>query len=273
MSPLPRVVNQGATQRPAAVTRGEAEMRRDISRLLAIGGINGAVEPLNRVLDGLDEERVGAVAVVGNIGAAERRPETYRAIFKTLGRSGRPAYWVPGPGDAPFRDYLRESANMEVVYPQLHGLHGTVALGPGHVLFAGMGGEIADDPDADRSEESSLRYPGWEAEYRLKTIREFKDYPMVFLFTSPPAYKGGREPGSAALTELIKTYRPRVAIVAGDGVAEGWVAKTLVVCPGRLDRGQYAFVDLDDLSVEVGTVAEQPWPERLDNRKETSRGT
>jgi hypothetical protein len=218
-------------------------MRRDISRLLAIGGINGAVEPLNRLLDGLDDEHVGAVTVVGNIGAASK-PETYRAIFKTLGRAGRPSYWVPGPGDAPFRDYLRESANMEVIYPQLHGLHGTVALGPGPMLFAGMGGEIVDDPDTDRSEESSLRYPGWEAEYRLKTIREFKDYPKVFLFTSQPAYRRGHG-------------RPRVAVVAGDGAAEGWVAKTLVVCPGRLDRGQYALVDLDDLSVEVGTVAEQ----------------
>jgi hypothetical protein len=49
-------------------------MRRDISRLLAVGGINGAVEPIGRLLDGLDEEHAGAVAVVANIGAAGRKP-------------------------------------------------------------------------------------------------------------------------------------------------------------------------------------------------------
>jgi uncharacterized protein len=232
-------------------------MTRDARTLLAVGGINGAVESLERVLDQLTEKPVVAVAAIGDLGAPWSKPDTYRAIFKALGRAQIPAFWVPGPMDAPLGDYLRESYNMETVYPHLHGVHGTVALGPGQLLFAGIGGEIVDDPDAIRAEEALLRYPSWEAEYRLKTIREFKEHQKVFLFTTRPAHKGLREPGSEALAELIKTYSPRLAVVAGEGVSEERLAKTLVVCPGRLDRGQYALIDLHDLSIEVGTVAEQ----------------
>jgi hypothetical protein len=143
-----------------------------------------------------------------------------------------------------------------LVYPHLHGVHGTFAIGPSHVLFAGMGGEIVDDPDAIRVEEAGLRYPAWEVEYRLKAIRELKDYQKVFLFTTQPAHKGLHGGGSEVLAELINTYRPRVAVVAGDGVAEARLGKTLVVCPGRLEHGQYALIDLHDLEVEPRTLAE-----------------
>ena len=231
-------------------------MNRDVRKLLAVGGINGAVERLVQLLAELKERPVAAVVVVGDLGAPWSKADTYRAIFKALGRAETPAYWVPGPTDAPLGDYLRESYNIETVYPHLHGLHGTVALGPGQVLFAGMGGEIVDDPSAIRIEEALLRYPAWEAEYRLKVIREFKEHPKVFLFTTMPAHKGLRERGSEAVAELIKTYNPRLAIVAGEGVAEERLAKTIVVCPGRLDQGQFALIDLKDRSVEVGTVAE-----------------
>ena len=37
---------------------------------------------------------------------------------------------------------------MELVYPHLNGVHGTFAIGPSHVLFAGMGGEIVDEPES-----------------------------------------------------------------------------------------------------------------------------
>lgn len=232
-------------------------MGRDVRKLLAVGGISGAVEPLELLLGELTETPVDVVAVVGDLGAPWSKPDTYRTIFKTLGRVEKPTFWVPGPTDAPLRDYLRESYNMEIAYPHLHGVHGTVALAPGPVLFAGIGGEIVDDPEAIRGEEAVLRYPGWEVEYRLKIIREFKDHPSVFLFTTRPAHKGLREPGSEAVAELIKTYSPRLAIVAGEGVTEERLAKTLVVSPGRLDRGQYAMIDLHDLTVEVGTVAAQ----------------
>jgi hypothetical protein len=134
-------------------------------------------------------------------------------------------------------------------------VHGTVALAPNDVLFAGMGGEISDDPETIRAEEEFLRYPGWEVEYRLKVIREFYPREQVFLFATPPAHKGLREPGSAVLAELIKTYNPRLAVVGGAEPTQKELGRTLVVCPGRLENGHYAVVDLRARSVAAATLA------------------
>lgn len=120
-----------------------------------------------------------------------------------------------------------------------------------------MGGEIVDDPDAEREEQQALRYPAWEVEYRLKVLRELAhDYQKVFLFTTVPAHKGLRRPGSEMLAELIKTYSPRVALVAGgEGVRKEMLANTLVVVPGSLARGEYAVVDVQDRTVKPAMLA------------------
>lgn len=235
-------------------------MTRRIRTVLAIAAVGGAVESLQRLLAELPEEDVDAVAVVGDLSAPWSKSDTYRAILRALGESRRPAYWVPGPMDAPLRGYLQESANMEIVFPQLRSVHGTVAVAPGSILFAGMGGEIVDDPDAMRAEEALLRYPGWEVEYRLKIVREFEELQHVFLFATPPAHKGLGEPGSTVLAELIKTYRPRLAIVGGGRALGERLGRTLVVCPGRFDEGSYAFVDLGSLSVQSETLSRDAEP-------------
>jgi uncharacterized protein len=232
-------------------------MAQGVRKLVAVAGIGGEVDSLEQLFGEISERGADAIAVVGDLGAPWSKADTYRTIFRALGEADRPTFWVPGPTDAPLRDYLRESYNMEIAYPFLRGVHGTVALGPGDVLFAGMGGEIADDPETIRAEEALIRYPGWEVEYRLKVIREFDSHEQVFLFTTPPAHKGLREPGSEVLAELIKTYNPRLAIVGGEEPAQEELARTLVVCPGRLDHGHYAIVDLGTRSVEAATLAQQ----------------
>jgi uncharacterized protein len=232
-------------------------MAQGVRKLVAVAGIGGEVESLEQLFGEMSERGADAVAVVGDLGAPWSKANRYRAIFRALGEGERPTFWVPGPTDAPLRDYLRESYNMEIACPVLHGVHGTVALGPGDVLFTGMGGEIADDPETIRAEEALVRYPGWEVEYRLKVVREFDAHEQVFLFATPPAHKGLREPGSEVLAELIKTYNPRLAIVGGEEPAQEELARTLVVCPGRLDHGHYAVVDLRTRSVEAATLAQE----------------
>jgi len=232
-------------------------MARGVHKLLAVAGIGGEVEPLEQLLGDVPQSGADAVAVLGDLGAPWSKADTYRAIFRMLGEAGLPTFWVPGSADAPLADYLRESYNMEIVFAHLHGVHGTAALGPGDVLFAGMGGEVSDDPETVRVEEAHLRYPGWEVEYRLKVVREFDAREQIFLFTTPPAHKGLGEPGSEVLAELIKTYNPRLAIVAGAEPAQKELGRTLVVSPGRLDQGHYALVDLRGRSVERATLAGQ----------------
>jgi uncharacterized protein len=229
-------------------------MTKHIRRVLAVGGINGDAGLLEGLFDELGAEPIDAVAVVGDLGAPWSKADTYRALFKALGHADAAAFWIPGPNDAPLGDYLRESYNMEIAYPNLRGVHGTAAIGPDHVLFAGIGGEIRDDPETLRIEEALIRYPGWEAEYCLKVVGEFKEYPKVFLFTTRPAHKGLHESGSEVLAELINTYRPHLVVTAGDEPSEELLGTSLVVSPGRLDHGSYALIDFHDSAVEFGTV-------------------
>jgi Icc-related predicted phosphoesterase len=225
--------------------------------LLTVGEIRGEVDQLDRLLELLPEIGAEAIVVVGDLAAPWSGADVYRSIFRALGESDLPTFWVPGATDAPIRDYLRESSNMEIVYPNLRGVHGAVALSPDQTLFAGLGGEISDDPDTIRGEEALIRYPGGEAEYRLKMIREFDEHQKVLLFATAPAHKGLGEPGSEVLAELIKTYRPRAVVAGGAPAGHELLGKTLVVRPGRLERGEYAVVDLSDLSVEAGSLQAQ----------------
>ena len=230
-------------------------MSRAIRTLLVAGNIRGELEPLERLLGRAPDIGADAIAVVGDLGAAWSKADTYREVFRLLGESGKPTYWIPGAIDAPLGDYLREAHNMEIVFPSLRGVHGTAAQADGQLLFAGMGGEIVDDPDTKRNEEAMLRYPGWEVEYRLKVIREFKERQKVFLFTTTPAHKGLQQAGSEILAELIKTYSPRLVVLGQEDATQMRIAKSLVVAPGRLDRDQYALVDLRELSVELNAPA------------------
>jgi Icc-related predicted phosphoesterase len=225
------------------------------SKILALAELRAAVDVLERVL-AATASRVHAVALVGDLTEAWSKPDTYRSIFKTLGATKIPTFWVPGRYDAPLREYLSESYNMEITYPSLHDVHGTVAHGEGAVLFAGMGGEILDRPEAIRAEEFLVRYPGWEVEYRLKVLRELKPRERVFLFATAPAHKGLGLAGSEVLAELVKTYDPTAVIVGGETPRQGVLGKSLLVAPGRLDQGHYAVVDLRARSVEHGRLTE-----------------
>jgi uncharacterized protein len=213
-----------------------------LRRILAAADPHGADKELELLVGAAKEHDVQAVAVVGDLSGDQDKTDAYRSLFRTLGESGLPAYWVPGGGDAPVDDYLREAQNMEVVFPLLHGLHGTMAFA-GDVLFAGIGGEISDDPDEPRQEQDRLRYPRWEAEYRLKLLGELDEHELVLLFATHPSHKGHGTPGSEALHELVATRRPRAVVCSGERGSE-MVGRSLVVSPGSLHEGQYAVVDV-----------------------------
>jgi Icc-related predicted phosphoesterase len=209
------------------------------------GGASGALDVL---LEAAASEDVHAIALVGDLGDGA---ESLRTLFKTLMRSGLPAYWVPGPGDAPVVDYLREASNIELVAPLLRGVHGTFAYAPdSHVLFAGFGGEVSDDPGAPREELERLSYPRWEPEYRLKLVREVEEHQLVLLFATPPVHKGLGTQGSDVLAELVSTYRPRLVVCGGERATE-LLGRTPVVAPGSLRDGHYAIADLHSHEVRL----------------------
>lgn len=224
----------------------------NLNRLLLLADPRGDVDALERVLR--SDHRADAVALVGDLTTDGTRAG-HRALFRALGAGGLPTFWVPGPADAPVAHYLREAHDVEIVHPTVHGVHGTAALDPdGHVVFAGLGGTIDDDPDAAREEIAALRYPRWEAEYRLRILDELGGQQRVLLFTTPPAHKGRDLPGSEVVAELIATHRARLAVCGGEPATE-LIGRTLVVAPGRLADGRFAVADLHAREAETRVLA------------------
>ena len=117
-------------------------------------------------------------------------------------------------------------------------------------LWLVRGGALAALGRSAEAEEALLRYPGWEAEYRLKVLSELDERPSVLLFTTAPAHKGLGDPGSEVVAELIKTYSPRVAVVGGREPKQEQLGRSLLVCPGRLAEGEYSLVELQTATVE-----------------------
>jgi uncharacterized protein len=225
-----------------------------VTRILCAAGADAA-DGLESLMDVAEDPDLDAVVLVGDLSAAGA--DGYRSLFKALARGRLPTYWVPGPGDAPVHEYLREAHNMEIAFPFLHGVHGTAAFGPGYVLFAGLGGEISDDPDERREELDRLRYPRWEPEYRLKLLREPKDYQLVLLFHTPPEHKGLGRPGSEVVAELVNTYTPRILVCGGERGTE-MLGRTLVVAPGSLGDGEYAIADIRAQEAQLEQLAASP---------------
>lgn len=218
-----------------------------VNRILCAADPRGSDAAVQRLLAAAEDTGAQAIALIGDLGTPENG---LRGLFRALAGAGRPVFWVPGAEDAPADRYLREAHNIEVAFPFLHGVHGTAAFASSQVLFAGMGGEISDDPEEPRSERDRLRYPRWEAEYRLKLLRELDYDELVLLFTTPPAHKGLALAGSEVVAELIGTYRPRLVVCGGERGSE-LLGRSLVVAPGSLARGRYAVADLRERAVEL----------------------
>lgn len=221
-----------------------------ITTILCAADPRGSETAAGLLVRACDEHAADAVALVGNLSAGGELA-SYRPVFHAVAETHRPAYWVPGPDDAPYGAFVREASAIEQVHPTLHGVHGTAAFDPGgHLVFAGLGGAIDDDPQAERDESASLRYPRVEAEYRLKVLEEFGEHGRVMLFWMRPAHDRLDTEGSDTIAHLVKTYRPRLVVVGGPAASEE-LGTSLVVAPGSLSDGHYAVVNLHDRSVEL----------------------
>jgi Icc-related predicted phosphoesterase len=223
---------------------------KHVTRILCAAEPRGSAEAIRRLFEATADIDVHAVALVGELGAGDERAASYHAVFRALGDAGHRAFWVPGPEDAPVESYLREAQNLEIVFPFLHGVHGTLAFASGQVVFSGLGGEISDDPGAPRDEHDRLRYPRWEPEYRLKLLLEFPEREYVLLFATPPEHKGLGVHGSDAVAELVNTHRPRLVVCGGER-GNVTIGRSLVVAPGSLADGFYAVADLHAKTVEL----------------------
>ena len=230
------------------------ELRKHVRKILATSEPLGNLEEVERLAKKVADTDVEAVAVLGSLASKSATTRAYGNLFKILAETRLPTFYIPGPEDAPLYEYLREAANMEIVYPYLRGVHATFAIAPGYIVFTGIGGTVIDDPHMLREEVETLRYPGWEVEYRLKFLGELKDYQKVFLFSTPPEHKGFHEQGSPVLAGLIKTYKPRLVLVSSKELKHEMLGTSLVVMPGSLAEGNFSVIDLRQHIVETGSV-------------------
>jgi Icc-related predicted phosphoesterase len=226
-------------------------MSTHVTRILCAADPAGSEEAVARLAEAAAAHDAQLILIAGDLGAAGDGRARYGKLFRTVAQRQVPSYWVPGANDAPIGTYLREAANAETVFASLRGVHGTAALTrDGHIAIAGMGGEIDDEIESARDEEQRLRYPRWEAEYRLKILGELGELERILLFSTPPAHKGLGTPGSETVSQLIATYRARLAVVGGPRTSET-IGRTMVVAPGALSDGHYAIVDLAAKDVEL----------------------
>jgi uncharacterized protein len=222
-----------------------------VRRILCAADPRGDFDAVERLLGVAGERDAQMIALVGDLGGGGGDGQAaLRSILRLIGRAELPAFWVPGPADAPIADYLREAYNSEVVFPLLHGVHGTAAFASAHVLVAGFGGEVDDNPEAPRDETARLRYPRWEPEYRLKLVRELGDHELVLLFSTGPRHRARGPAGSESVTELVGTYRPRVVVCGGERGTES-IGRSAIVAPGRLVDGHYALADMQSRQIEL----------------------
>lgn len=139
-------------------------MRHFVSRVVATSEPRGNLEAVERLVKQVDETGAEAVVVLGSL-APQGTTRAYGHLFKALAQTHLPTFYLPGPEDVPIAEYVRDAATMELVYPYLHGVHGTFAFAPGYVVLTGMGGMVSNDPHTMRDEQKRLCYPGWGVEY------------------------------------------------------------------------------------------------------------
>ena len=245
-------------------------------RVLLLSDLRGAVERIPQVREVVEKNGIHAVIFAGNVigedervHAFEKALETgtgpdiddvllkeledkavaeYEAFFDQLGTLGVPVFVVPGYLDAPERLFLQAALNHEVVAPDVHMVHRSFVPMPSENLtITGFGGAITST--GERENRLVLMYPDWEALFAFEFLRHVKQTPF-FIFHTPPRRDPvdrdhGRNVGQHVVDELIKTYRPRYAVVgmAREGQGTTMIGTTLVINPGPLYDGHYAILD------------------------------
>ncbi|HEV7679007.1 MAG TPA: hypothetical protein VGQ42_10610 [Candidatus Dormibacteraeota bacterium] len=222
-------------------------------RILALAHIDGRSD-FAGVAERCRSERIDVVTVAGGLlprreeggnGTAHDRTAMLQRVLSGLADLPCTVAVVPGEHDAPERLVLQALVMSQWATRGLHCVHGMFTVAH-ELAVVGFGGRVRDDDG--REVVSRLEYPGWEAEYRIAVANEL-DQRLLLVFHHPHAEAkqldvvDGQHTGSRAVTEMIGTWRPRVAVVGGMVQGQEIYGDTMVVSPGAYSSGQYAVVD------------------------------
>ena len=254
-------------------------------KLLVISDFHGAVEMLEPVKERARELGVEAVLFCGDIVkghargdewlaarregrpprrdlpaiAAEEREDLnlYETFYGSMGELWVPTYVVPGNMDAPLRRYFETAEEASLNYPQVRFAHlRCLPLGEQFALL-GIGGELCE---SEREDFFVLRLPEWEARYAAAAARS-SERPLILLTHTPPVaarvdLEGEEHRGSVVVNRLIDLLAPTYLFCghAHRAQAQEELAGTIIVNPGALKNGCYAFVDTDLRRVSLETL-------------------
>jgi Icc-related predicted phosphoesterase len=243
-------------------------------RLLLAGRLDGRDQALETLEWLVNERRPDCILFAGGIvdgvaqgngepmsDAAREAPQaklkTWEAFFDRFGRLGVMTMLVPGPADAPLHHFLRVAKQAEINFPSLRVAHATL-WEDDHVAVCGMGGELTENEDRS---DGKLRCARASAEYYLRTLWQSDQPRKALLLSVPPPGQLGGQSGNPICGELIDSYHPSLCVVAGETDERGAErnAHTLVVNPGRLADGSFAWLDWThtrgtDVEVEFASV-------------------
>jgi uncharacterized protein len=213
-------------------------------RTLAFAHLDGELDRLEDLERVVAEERAELVVFAGSARADHRdadpeAPRSLHRVLHVLARLPCPVAVIPGEHDWPERHVMPVLTGQEWSERHLHSVHGSFAS-VRTLSVAGFGGQVTE---RERETDAALRYPGWEVRYRLAFLADL-DQDLLLVFHHPPAQVreldlvDGNHTGSETVTELIGTWDPKVAVVAGARPGSEVYGKTLVVSPGRFAAGR-----------------------------------
>ncbi len=218
-----------------------------MKRLLLCAGLDGsqsALEKLTRCVEARNPDGIlfaGGIRAPGSRLGRQNAEMEYKRLFDALGAAGRFAAVIPGPHDAPLREFYLAAMTAEVDHPGVHVVHGTPVERP-PVAISGVGGELTENED--RADEQ-LWCSRATAEYLLRTLWRTDQPRRILLLSVPPSEPLGGGQANAIAGEIVDSYHPDLCVVAGPTDHRGTerIAHTLVVNPGRLADGSAAWLD------------------------------
>jgi len=188
--------------------------------------------------------------------AAEDRA-FYDAFYASMGELWVPTYTVPGHLDAPLSRYARAAEEACDTYSQIRFAHQRLLPLGAEFALVGVGGELTE---TEREDFFVLVLPEWEARYMALAGREAAR-PLILLTHTPPVgakvdLDGDTHKGCVVVNRLIDMLAPSYLFCghAHKAQAQEELAGTVIVNPGALKDGCYAFVDTALGRVELGTL-------------------
>jgi hypothetical protein len=192
--------------------------------LLVAGPIDGHREALEHLAHLVEDRQPQGVLYAGNILGDEPRTHAdklhaWEDFFAAVGKFSTFTAVIPGPVDAPGRDFLRLAKDAEETFVQLRVVHASLYEQRG-LAICGVGSDLTDIGEADCSEER-VSYSRSTAEYFLRHLwRSKQPRKILMLAVASPGRLGG-DCGNRIAGDFIDSYHPSICVTPGPSSCRG----------------------------------------------------